>query len=560
MGGNRTSTDYINEQRRWDLMSTFDEYLVKSKLFLSIQNQDELIELLMLRQSDLLSIINNEYHEFEVRNRKGGIRRVQAPNESLKAIQDKLLMYLNAIHVTNFNDLQPHSFAYTKTISNKKPNQRSKNIVSNAQLHIEKKLVVNIDIMNFFNSITNTHLETLFKSYPFYFTDKISDLLIKIVSKNNNLPVGAPTSPVISNMIMLKLDQEFMNIPNVTYSRFSDDITFSTNRFEKNEVQLLINHAKETLTQYGFQMNPKKVKIMRNTDQQLVSGLIVNEKVNVPRTYIRKIKAIMHNVQVKGWSEAAIDYYNKNGRRSNFKKISNEFICSYILLDAYYSHLNINSFEGSLDGMINHVGYVRGKKDEVFLKLKDDFDALRKNIVAHEKTPVQKCFITKATAKNLMKHIYNFVILAKKLSHELIQQFENVKIDLGTITLENLDRDLLLQKKYIPQILTLMDKNDNYQRLIEHSELSKHIITRSFENKAIDEIEKSFYRRIYHLDTKCELLHQNFTRGSLTLKNSGVYYENEAKMTQTEKYLLTPDYLTELGMHCCKGCLEHSNS
>ncbi len=542
-------------------MSSFDDYMVKSNHFLSIQNQEDLINLLNLSQSDLLSIINNEYHQFEVRNRKGGTRKVQAPNERLKAIQDELLIYLNSIQVTKFNDLQPHSFAYTKTISNKQPNKRSKNIVSNAQLHVRKKLVVNIDIMNFFNSIENSHLQTLFKNYPYYFDDQVSDLLIKIVSKDNKLPVGAPTSPIISNMVMLKVDQELMNIPNVTYSRFSDDITFSTNRFEKNEAQLLINHAKETLTQYGFHLNPKKVKIMRNTDQQLVTGLIVNEKVNVPRSYIRSIKAIMHNVHIKGWDVAAIDYYNKNGRRSYFKNISNEFICSNYSLGYYYSHFIKYHFQASLSGMINHVGYIRGKKDEVFLNLRADFEALTKNFIESDVPSVRTCFVTRATAKNLMRHIYYFICLAKDHSKEIIEHFEKEKIDFLSISLENLDKDLILQKKYIPRILAYMEKNYNYQRLIENSPgFTKKEKWKSFDNKTLEEIEKSFYRRIYHLDTKCKLLHQNFTKGSLTLKNSGVYYENEAKEVQSEKYLLTPDFLTELGMHCCKGCIEHSAS
>jgi hypothetical protein len=126
--------------------------------------------------------------------------------------------------------------------------------------------------------------------------------LANLVTYDGALPQGAPTSPILSNLLCRKLDSrlfKWARKEGYTYSRYADDLTFSTNRdsFPKGDRAFI----KEIIREEGFEVHSGKERLMPDHTRQMVTGLVVNEKVNVPREYVRGLRALLHNVESHGW-------------------------------------------------------------------------------------------------------------------------------------------------------------------------------------------------------------------------------------------------------------------
>lgn len=161
-------------------------------------------------------------------------------------------------------------------------------------------------------------------SKPFSFNSDIATVLANICCHNNYLPQGAPTSPVISNMIAWKLDAELEQLSkrsNGTYSRYADDITFSfTCKKEKlphdiliaeEETVILGKTLNDIIHQNGFKINYSKVRLRGKNSRMEVTGLTVNESLNVPRKYIRQISSMLYSIEKFGINKAEEEYFRK---------------------------------------------------------------------------------------------------------------------------------------------------------------------------------------------------------------------------------------------------------
>ena len=230
------------------------------------------------------------------------------------------------------------------------------NIVSNAQSHIGKKYVLNIDLKDFFSNISIKQVYKLFRSNYFKYNDQIAKYFTFLTTYNGYLPTGAPTSPVLSNFICTELDfaiKAFCDKNDVAFSRYADDLTFSSD-FEFTPS--IIVELKELITKHGFQVNPKKVYIKKSNSKQTVTGLIVNKKVNVDRKLLKKVRAMLHSLRTKGIENAS--YFHYEGRH---------------LFDTAYN----DKFIYQLKGYINFIGQVRGIEDVLYLKLKGELTELK---------------------------------------------------------------------------------------------------------------------------------------------------------------------------------------
>jgi RNA-directed DNA polymerase len=179
-----------------------------------------------------------------------------------------------------------------------------KNIVDNAQRHKKKRWVLNIDLDNFFPSINFGRVRGMFLKKPFYVPESVATLLAQICCYGNNLPQGAPTSPIISNMICAKMDSELQDLAwtcRCFYTRYADDITFSTTlpdfpvQIAKVHSLLDIELGKELkgiIESNGFNINPNKTRAFSYKQRQEVTGLTVNKRPNVRRKYIMQVRAI----------------------------------------------------------------------------------------------------------------------------------------------------------------------------------------------------------------------------------------------------------------------------
>lgn len=158
----------------------------------------------------------NVYREFSIKKRSGGVRKICSPGDSLRFLQQRLGQVL----LTVYGRRAP-AHAYT----------REKSIRSNAVAHLGCSGLLNIDLEDFFPSIHFGRILGLFKSYPYVIPHAAAMVLARICTYQGKLPIGAPTSPVVANMVCAAMDAQlkvFARSNRCFYTRYADDITFST--------------------------------------------------------------------------------------------------------------------------------------------------------------------------------------------------------------------------------------------------------------------------------------------------------------------------------------------
>lgn len=324
---------------------------MNQQVFLSISNIFEVLLVLDI-SAEMANLTQNpessseNYYHFKLRKKGGGYREIYAPIPELKMIQKKLSIYLGLC----YKSVQPDS-VYGYTLSDKNASNPSP-IFQNASNHIGKKYVYNMDIEHFFPSITFNHIKAVFLSLPFSFSEPIATFLAQIVVVRNRLPEGSPSSPIISNFVFLPLDKEIATLcdkHNIVYSRYADDITFSSN----HKIQTsFITEIKELLGIYHFKINQRKSRCNVKFTRQTVTGLVVNEKVNIKRNYLKNLRG-------------EIFFLEKNTHKITHSEIEN------------------------IRGKLSFVAQIRGKNDKLFLNLEERFQEL---MLSFSKTnPKNKC-------------------------------------------------------------------------------------------------------------------------------------------------------------------------
>ncbi len=159
-------------------------------------------------------------------------------------------------------------------------------------------------------------------SYPFNFNDKVSTILAQICSYDGCLPQGAPSSLVLSNYICHRLDNQLLKLSRkcrIAYTRYADDITFSTNLkvlpseigIIKDNTLLLSSKLVNIIEDNGFTVNKEKIRFALKNNRQKVTSLIVNERINLNRKYIRHVRAMIHAWEKFGLEQAAIEHFEK---------------------------------------------------------------------------------------------------------------------------------------------------------------------------------------------------------------------------------------------------------
>jgi len=226
------------------------------------------------------------------------------------------------------------------------------NIISNASIHTGKRFVLNIDLQDFFHAISAGRVRNIFMAPPFSFNHQLSSLLAIITTYYNKLPMGAPTSPVLSNLACLDMDKQMEELAlqiGWNFSRYANDLTYSWDKpFRKEN----IHKIKDIIEGSGFSINRDKFRIQPNTTRQTVTGLTVNEKVNLNRKYYRRLRAILHD-----WSENGIEEATRRYFRLTYEP---DYSLTW-------------KFQQSIAGKINYFRMVRGESDPLANKLKEKF-------------------------------------------------------------------------------------------------------------------------------------------------------------------------------------------
>ena len=236
---------------------------------------------LTLNDMKMLFYSNNRrvflYRTVEIPKKCGGTRVLSIPNNKLKSIQSAI----NKVILSKFN-MSKYATGFVK----------GKSIYDNAIPHVNAKTLIKIDIKDFFPSI---NFYQVFKQFSFFgYGKKVSNVLTRIcVDADMKLPQGAPTSPALSNFICLKLDTRisaYCSKNGLIFTRYADDITISSsNKLNKNEIFRIKNLISEILKDEGFEMNHKKFHYFYQGSRFLITGIVSNDKLSVPKEKIREI-------------------------------------------------------------------------------------------------------------------------------------------------------------------------------------------------------------------------------------------------------------------------------
>jgi RNA-directed DNA polymerase len=240
-----------------------------------------------------------QYKTFKIPKAGGSDRTISVPPPYLMIWQKALFKYLSNIYA---GKPSVHGFV------------RDRSICTNAAVHVKRRLVLNLDISDFFPSIHYGRVRGLFSNYPFNFPHAVASTLARLCTHDSKLPQGAPTSPIISNLICRRLDNTLWNLAKpgkCIYTRYADDITFSTNQdsFPKSIVEGYddVLHQVElgkglvkAIVDNKFEINYAKVRMRGPAQRQEVTGLIVNKRVNVDRKYISSLRTMMNDWRKSG--------------------------------------------------------------------------------------------------------------------------------------------------------------------------------------------------------------------------------------------------------------------
>ena len=264
--------------------------------------------------------LENYYIEFEIPKKSGGVRKISAPSKksSLKMIQKKLSDKLyNMYYRTDVRRKVSHGY------------EKGKSIITNAQCHRNKRYVLNVDIKDFFDSFHFGRVRGFFsKNKIFNFTEKEATIIAQLVCYKGALPQGAPTSPIVTNLLFNIVDMRIVKLARkykLTYTRYADDMSFSTNSKEfPDKINNFIEELKRILNRSGFSFNEKKTRMDCYSLRQCVTGVTVNKKLNPSKEFIKNTRAMAHNLFVN--NEISFPSEDKElSRKSKLRKLSGRF-------------------------------------------------------------------------------------------------------------------------------------------------------------------------------------------------------------------------------------------
>ena len=255
-----------------------------------------------------------KYKKFDIPKRSGGMRQICAPLDELKLLQRRLAdCFQNCVEEINKaskrsdDDEHPYRIAHGF--------KRRRSIITNARPHRSRRYVFNVDIQDFFGSINFGRVRGYFiADKNFQLRAEVATVLAQIACFENTLPQGSPCSPIISNLIGHIVDIHVAKLcerVGCTYTRYADDLTFSTNKpmFPKqiamqsagNEHSWLPGRElSRVIAKCGFVLNSRKTRMQYRDSRQEVTGLIVNSKINVRREYRHLVRAMVHRLFTTG--------------------------------------------------------------------------------------------------------------------------------------------------------------------------------------------------------------------------------------------------------------------
>lgn len=307
----------------------------------SVSNSRELAFLLRVPLQTLTDLLyfksdKEKYGTFSIPKKSGGRREIVAPNEPLKTIQKNLASILS-------DDYEEIKSEQKRQLQIAHGFLRQRNILTNADIHRNKRFVLNLDLENFFDSFHFGRVRGYFLKNRYFLLNKdIATLIAQIACYEGKLPQGAPSSPIITNLICSILDYRIWKIArkyHLDYTRYADDLSFSTNerRFIEKRMYFLDDIITE-IEQSGFALNTSKTHFELNSSRQMVTGIIVNDKLSVPREFYKSTRAMANHLYRFG------DFYI-DGKEGTLAQLEGRFSFIYQVISHNRKRIKANSFK-----------------------------------------------------------------------------------------------------------------------------------------------------------------------------------------------------------------------
>lgn len=318
----------------------------------------------------------HRYRQFHIKKKSGGTRVITAPrNRSFMMMLQAVNLILKAIYI-------PSDYAMGFT--------EGRSVVSNATIHKDQKYVFNIDLKDFFPSVEQFRVWKRLQLKPFNFPKQIANIIAGLCSmrqvrdaidetkehENDKkfkyvLPQGSPVSPIITNMICDTMDRRLAGLARrfgLRYSRYADDITFSSMHYVYAPNGEFRTELCRLITEQGFTINEDKTRLQKLGARQEVTGIIVSKKLNVTQKYVRDIRNILYIWDRYGYSAAMAKFLPKYKTTKGHVKKGNP------------------DLQNVIDGKLLYLKMVKGNEDSVYTKLYNKFQSLVRRDTSLDKT------------------------------------------------------------------------------------------------------------------------------------------------------------------------------
>ena len=292
------------------------------------------------------------YTDFTIPKKSGGIRAISAPGKVRKRLQRMLLPILSDIYKIGPH---VHGFAIGRSVR------------TNAVPHVSAGVVVNLDLQDFFASISFQRIRGVFLAHPMRLDWNVANIIAQICSLDGVMPAGAATSPVISNIICAKLDKRLSALAarlGGAYTRYADDLTFSFNRpvgqlrgivvIDEEGKPVVGGAISEIISSEGFSINVDKFRVSAKGGRKIVTGLVVNEKVNVKRSWLNGLESKIYAIEKFGLAK----------------------IASSTFADEKRSDIAERKLIRRLHGKVSYLSMIRGRGDWVVADIAQRFNKL----------------------------------------------------------------------------------------------------------------------------------------------------------------------------------------
>lgn len=318
--------------------------------------------------------VRNRYSRFKIQKKTGGFRQITSPRSH------NFMMLLQTVNEILKAMYKPSDYAMGFT--------EGRSVVTNANVHKGQNYVLNIDLKDFFPSIEQPRVWKRLQLAPFNFPEKIASLIAGICSMKEVrtldnktkqvcyvLPQGSPTSPIITNMICDTLDRRLAGLAKrfgLHYSRYADDITFSSMHYVYQKDGVFWKELRRIVTDQHFVINDGKTRLQKKGARQEVTGIIVSDKLNVTKKYVRDIRNILYIWEKYGYTTALSKFLPKYKIEKGHVKKSNSDL------------INV------LDGKLMYLKMVKGVDDSVFVRLHSKYQNLVDLVHDSNKTTEQQ--------------------------------------------------------------------------------------------------------------------------------------------------------------------------